>query len=148
MAGSKTNAFETALLELIFENADLAAIGDATGLRGASTAGSFYISLHTADPTDTGSAAAEATYTNYARVGITRAGGSWTTASGATENTAAITFPTCGATPNDITHFGICKSDVETTADLIYHGSLDSTLTVSNGITPEFAAGALDVSED
>ena len=148
MAGSKTNAFETDLLELIFENTDLAAIGDGTGLRGSSTAGSLFIALFTADPADVGSATAETVYTNYARVAIARTAGAWTTASGATENTAAITFPTCGATGASITHFGICKADVETVGDLIYHGSLDSTLVVSNGITPEFAAGALDVSED
>lgn len=147
MAGSKVDAFETAILELIFENANLAGIGDGTGLQGSGTPGSFFIALFTADPTDAGLVANEATYTGYARKGITRAGGSWTTATGATENTAAITFDPCTGGSNTITHFGICKADVESVADLIYHGDLGSSLAVSNGITPEFAAGALDVSE-
>lgn len=37
---SKTNAFENALLELVFKNTNIANIGDATGLRGSSVAGS------------------------------------------------------------------------------------------------------------
>ena len=51
---SATNVFENGLLSLIFENANYANVGDATGLRGSSTAGSFYISLHTAYPGLTG----------------------------------------------------------------------------------------------
>jgi len=144
---SKVNAFETALLELIFENADLAAIGDATGLQGASTPGNFYIALFTGDPGEAGGIGDEADYTGYARKAIARAGGSWTTADGATENTAAITFDACTGGSNSITHFAICKADVEGVADLIYYGALGTTLEVSAGITPEFAAGELDISE-
>lgn len=51
---SASNAFETALLTLIFNNTNLANVGDATGLRGSTTAGSFYIGLHTADPGEAG----------------------------------------------------------------------------------------------
>jgi len=147
MAGSKVDAFETDILELIFVNTDLTDIGDAGGLQGSSTAGNFYIALFTADPTDTGSVADEATYTGYARKGVARSGAGWTVASGQAENAAAITFDQCTGGSNTITHFGICKGDTESTADLIYHGSLDSSLAVSNGITPEFAAGDLTVSE-
>lgn len=50
---SATNSFETALMQHIYQNADIALIGDATGLRGATTAGSLYVSLHTADPGET-----------------------------------------------------------------------------------------------
>lgn len=39
---SKGNTFENDLLLLIFNNTDAALIGDATGLRGSSTAGSLY----------------------------------------------------------------------------------------------------------
>jgi len=147
MAGSKTDAFETDILELIFENADLAAIGDGTGLQGSSTPGDFYIALFTGDPTDTGSIAAEATYTGYARKSIARAGAQWTTASGVTENTAAITFDPCTGGSNTITHFAICKAGTRDITDLIYHGDLTASRNVSDGITPEFAAGDLTVTE-
>ena len=49
---SATDVFENGLLSLIFENANYANVGDATGLRGSSTAGVFYISLHTGTLTD------------------------------------------------------------------------------------------------
>jgi hypothetical protein len=62
---SATNVFENGLLSLIFENANYANVGDATGLRGSSTAGVFYVSLHTANPNETGSqTTSEAAYTS------------------------------------------------------------------------------------
>lgn len=70
---SMTNAAETALLTLIFNNTDWANVGDAGGLQNSATAGSFYISLHTADPGETGSqTTSETAYTNYARVAVAR----------------------------------------------------------------------------
>lgn len=147
MAGSKSNAFETALLTLIFNNTNLAGIGDSTGLRGSSTAGSFYISLYTLDPSDS-SDGTETTYTNYARVGVARSSGGWTISGNNCSNTAAITFAQCGVTGATLTAFGVCKSDTENTDDAIYWGELTSDLVVSSGITPEFAVGDLDINED
>jgi hypothetical protein len=61
---SATNAFETALLTLYFNNTDHANIGDAAGLQNSATAGSFYVSLHTGDPGEGGDqTTSEATYT-------------------------------------------------------------------------------------
>ena len=50
LTGDSPAALLTDLLELIFQNLDCANIGDATGLRGSITAGSLYVSLHTANP--------------------------------------------------------------------------------------------------
>lgn len=47
---SKSNTFENDLLQLIFNNVDIADIGDAGGLQNSATAGSLYIALHTGDP--------------------------------------------------------------------------------------------------
>ena len=44
---SKSNSFETAILGLIFNNTDIAGIGDAGGLQNSAAAGSLYVSLHT-----------------------------------------------------------------------------------------------------
>lgn len=49
-----TNAAATNFLNHLFANADWANIGDATGLRGSSTAGSLYLSLHTSSPGEAG----------------------------------------------------------------------------------------------
>ncbi len=49
-----TDAAATALLTLIFNNTAWANVGDASGLQPSSGAGSFYISLHTASPAESG----------------------------------------------------------------------------------------------
>lgn len=90
---SMGNAYETALLTLEFNNTNIATVGDATGLRGSSTAGSFYIALHTADPGEAGDATtSEATFTGYGRQAVARSAGGWTISGNSVSNAAAITF--------------------------------------------------------
>lgn len=145
---SATNAFETALLNLIFANTDAANVGDATGLRGSSTAGSYYISLHTADPGETGNqSTSEATYTSYARVAVVRSGSGWTVSGNNASNAAVITFPACTGGTNTITHFGIGSAS-SSTGNLFFKGALTASLAVSTGITPSFAIGDLDINLD
>ena len=45
---SKTAAYANALQLLVFNNTNIANVGDATGLRGSTAAGQLFISLHTA----------------------------------------------------------------------------------------------------
>ncbi len=147
---SATNAFENGLLSLIFENANLANVGDATGLRGSTTAGVFYISLHTADPGEAGNqTTSETAYTNYLRSGgsVARSTAGWTVTSGVADNDAVITYATGGASGATITNFGI-GSDITGTGNLFLKGALTASLAVSSGVTPSFAIGALDVSLD
>ena len=149
MAGSKKDAFETDLLELIFTNTTLAGIGDATGLVGSTSAGSLYVALFVdgTEPSDSAQGT-EASYTGYARVAVARTSGGWTVASGACSNTAAITFGQCSAGSQTIGAFAICKAATTGVDDQIYWGDLTSPLAVSSGITPEFAIGDLDITED
>jgi hypothetical protein len=141
---SATDVFENGLLSLIFENANYANVGDATGLRGSSTAGVFYISLHTGDPGDTGTqTTSESAYTNYARVSVARSTAGWSVASGVADNDAAITFAACGVTGSTVTNVGI-GSDTSGTGNLFMTGT--ASLVVSAGVTPQFAIGALDIS--
>lgn len=145
---SASNSFENGLLSLIFENANCANVGDATGLRGSTTAGVFYISLHTANPNETGTqSTTEAAYTSYARVSVARSTAGWTVASGVADNDAAINFPQATGGSETETHFGI-GSDVSGTGNLFLWGALSSGLLVSSGVSPSFAAGALDVTLD
>lgn len=143
---SKTTAFETDFLELVFNNTTVSGIGS-DGLRGSTTAGSLYIALFTGDPGEAGSIANECTYTGYARVAVARTSGGWTITGDTASNTAAVTFGECTAGSQTATHFAICKADVESTSDLIFYGALDSSLAISSGIIPEFIAGAIDVTE-
>jgi len=145
---SATNVLENGLLSLLFENANYANVGDGTGLRGSSTAGVFYISLHTANPNETGTqTTSEAAYTSYARVSVARSTSGWTVTSGVADNDAAITFPAAGSGPESETHFGV-GSDTSGTGNLFIWGALTATLVVNTGITPAFAIGALDVTLD
>lgn len=77
MAGSATNAFETKVLEHIFQNADIANIGDAGGLQNSASAGNLYVALFTAAPSDS-AAGTECNYTSYARVAVERSASGWT----------------------------------------------------------------------
>jgi hypothetical protein len=145
---SATNVLENGLLSLLFENANYANVGDATGLRGSTTAGVFYISLATADPGETGTqTTSETNYTSYARVSVVRSTAGWTVASGVVDNDSAITFPAATGGSSTVTHFGV-GSDTSGTGNLFLKGALAASLAVSSGITPNFAAGALDVSLD
>lgn len=145
---SATNVLENGLLSLLFENANYANVGDATGLRGSSTAGVFYISLHTANPNETGTqTTSEAAYGSYARVSVARSTSGWSVASGVADNDAAITYPAAASGSETETHFGI-GSDSSGAGNLFLWGALTSSLAVSTGITPQFAIGALDITLD
>jgi hypothetical protein len=145
---SATNAFETSLLGLIITNVAAANVGDASGLQPSAAAGVFWISLHTASPGETGDQTTnESAYTNYARQDEARNTTQWTVTGNTADNDNAIGFPTGGATGSTVTDFGI--GSAETTAgNLFLFGALTSSLAVSSGITPSFAAGALDITLD
>lgn len=144
---SKTNSWENGILELLFKNTNFANVGDATGLRGSSTAGSFYISLHTADPGETGDqTTSETAYTNYVRIAIARSGAGWTVTADTAVNAATAAFATCGVTGATVTHFGIGTAS-SGAGVLLYKGALTSSLVVGSGVTPTFAAGAMSVVE-
>src|SRR6185369_7687141 len=108
---SLSNAFEQAALLLIFNNTNDANVGDATGLRGSTTAGSLYVALHTADPGEAGDqTTSETAFTNYARIAVARSSGAFTvsgTAPTQVANAATITFAQCGATGATLTHFSV-----------------------------------------
>jgi len=143
----KSDTWENGLLLLLLENEAFTGVGDAGGLLPSAAPGSLYISLHTADPGEAGDqTTSEATYTGYARKAVARTAGAWTTAAGASENTAAVTFAPCTAGSNTITFFGIGTAS-SGAGKLLYSGALTASLAVSAGITPEFAAGNLDLSE-
>lgn len=109
----------------------------------------LYLSLHTADPgvgnsqlTNEGTV-----YTNYARVAVARTTSGWDVPSGgATANAALIQFAQCGASGATITHVAIGTAS-SGAGNVLYAGALDDPLVVSLGIQPQFAAGALDVTE-
>jgi hypothetical protein len=145
---SKGNTFENDLLLLIFNNTNAADIGDATGLRGSSTAGSLYVSLHTGDPGEGGNqTTSEAAYGSYARVAVARSGAGWTVSGNAVSNAALVQFPQCTSGSETLTHFAVGVAS-SSTGKVLYKGALSASLAVSSGIQPQFATGELDITED
>ena len=147
MSGRIGNAFQADLLKHIFENLPVANIGDAGGLQPSVTAGSLYVALHTSDPGATGNAQTnEAAYPGYGRVGIARAGGSWSVSGPsptAITNTSSVTFPICtSGGPETEVWFSVTTADSGAT-EILWAGPLAAGLTVNPGITPAFAASAL-----
>ena len=147
---SKTNAFETGLLEVIFQNvvsnAAIAALGD--GLRASITAGSLYVSLHSSDPGESGSqTSSEVAYDDYARVTLARGVGAWAVSGNTADNVAEVAFPPATGGSDTARYFGVGTAATGT-GNLLYSGTVTPNLAISNGITPRFAAGDLNVTED
>lgn len=134
---SKSNSWENALMLLLFNNTNAANIGDATGLRGSSTAGSLYVSLHTADPGEAGDqTTSEIAYTGYARVAIARSGAGFTVTANSVSPAADVTFGamTAGA-GGTVTHFGVGTAS-SGAGVLLYSGTVTPNISVVNGVTP------------
>jgi hypothetical protein len=139
---SKSNAWETALLQLLFNNTNAANIGDATGLRGSSTAGSLFVSLHTADPGEAGDqTTSETSYTSYARVAVARSGSGFTVTSNSVSPAATVSFPACTGSTATITHFGIGTA-ASSAGVLLYKGTVTPNISVSAGVTPQLTTAS------
>lgn len=142
---SKGNTFENDVLKLIFNATAIANIADNAS---SSPLTNLYVSLHTGDPGEAGDqTTSEATYTSYARVAVERSGTGWTVSGNTATNAALVQFPQCSGGTNTITHVGV-GTLTSGGGKLLYKGALDASLSVSSGIQPQFAAGALDISED
>ena len=107
-----------------------------------------YVGLYTAALTAATNSQTEneTAYTNYARQAVARSTG-WDAASGgATANSALIQFPQCGASGATLTYVATGTA-VSGTGTVWHYGALNASLAVSSGITPQFAAGALTITE-
>ena len=146
---SKSNAFENSLLQLLFNNVDIANIGDAGGIQNSATAGSLYLALHTADPGEAGDQTTnECAYTSYDRVAVARSGAGWTVAANVATNFALAQFPECTGGSETITYVSIGTSSYPTAGVILYSGALTASRSVSSGIQPQFAATLLSVTDD
>jgi hypothetical protein len=106
---SKSNSYENSMLLLELNNTNIANVGDATGLRGSTTPGSMYLSLHTADPGEAGAQnTSECAYTNYARQAVARSSAGFTVSASSATLTSAVNFPQSTTGANEVaTHWGM-----------------------------------------
>ena len=98
----------------------------------------LYVALFTTATTDAGGGT-EVSGGSYARKAVTLAAAS----GGASENSAAITFPTATADWGTITH--VALMDALTGGNMLMHTPLDASKTINNGDTFKINAGDLDV---
>lgn len=136
---SKGNTFENDLLLLLFNNTNIANIGDATGVRGSTTPGNLYLALHTADPDEAGDQTTnETTYTGYARQAVARASGAggFTVSGNSVSPASNVDFPECTASPGAaITHVSIGIS-VSGAGKILYKGAVTPNITMAVGVIP------------
>jgi hypothetical protein len=108
----------------------------------------LYLALHTADPGEAGNqTTSEATYTSYARVAVNRNSGGWTASANPVVNAALAQFPQCTGGTNTITYVSIGTAS-SGAGQILFSGILNASLSVSNGIQPQFAASALTIAMD
>jgi len=143
---SISNVFANELALLLFNNTDVANVGDVAGLQNSATAGSLYVHLHTADPGDAGtSSTSEGAYGNYAAVAVARSGAGWTISARNATNAADIVFPTRNNVGTEVlTHWSIAK-EISGTSIILFKGLLTDSLSVTLNIAPRITAGALDI---
>lgn len=131
---SFANLTQTNIMKLVFQAVNWLSIADNTA---TSPATSLYISLHNADPGEAGNQTTnETSYSNYARVAVTRSAGGFTvsgTSPAVVSNAAAVNFPQCGVTGDTITHFGVGLAPTGT-------GTLLGSGPVGSGPALEFTA--------
>ena len=130
--GSFANFWENEVLDHLFG-------------KGSYTPPTIYVGLSTADPGDDAAGLAEPSGNGYARVSTS--GSDWNAASGGSiDNANDITFPQASGNWGTLTHFALF--DAATSGNMLAHGSLGTSKSISSGDTAKFAAGDLDVSLD
>lgn len=135
---SKGNTAENDVLALLF---------NATALSWNAN-GSLYVALHTGDPGEGGSqTTSECAFGSYARQAVARSGAGWTVSGNTATNAATISFPECTSGSETVTHVSIGTASGGA-GQIVYSGALSASRSVSSGITLQFAAGALDITED
>lgn len=135
---SKSNSTENDVLDAVLRGVDPSWRSNA----------SRYIALHTADPGEAGSAiTSEAAYGSYARQTVTASSGFSAASGGSSANTGLIQFPVCSSGSETITHVSIVTT-TSGAGQILYSGALTASRAISSGIQPQFAIGALTITED
>ena len=136
---------DNSILQLIFNAVTWANIAQNASV---SPLTNLYLSLHNGAGPGTGDnqTTNETIYTNYARIPVVRTSSGWTVSTNTAVNLNLLQFAQCGATGDTLTYVAIGTAS-SGTGHVLYEGALSSSLVVSNGIQPQFAASALTVTE-
>lgn len=97
-----------------------------------------WVSLHTGDPSTGTQATAEASYTGYTRISVTRSTAGWSvsTSTGKANPVSQINFPQSNSTSTStITHWAVGFSSAGA-SEFIYAGTVSPSVNISQGVTP------------
>jgi len=135
---SFSNTAETAVLNQVF-------VGTALSWNGNTD---LWLALYTATPDEAGSAVTNevSTYGSYARVAVARAT-DFTVSGNSVSNANLEQFPACTSGSNIITHAAIVTTSSGAGTVIVY-AELNSPITVTTGVQPQFAGGALSFTLD
>ena len=100
----------------------------------------WYVALYTGAPSDAGGGT-ELSGSGYARQTIDFDVATGT--GGTTDNSADVVFTAAGGDWGTITHIGI--HDAATSGNLLWHGAMSTSKTVTDGDSLQFSAGNVDL---
>lgn len=147
-----SNTFENEFLKLLFQNIDIANIGNAAGIQGSVTAGNLYIRLCTdAVVVSDSQIGTECAYTGYVAggVAVARTTGGWSVMGSEAKNVSSVTFGECTAGSENVRYVEIWRNNTgNTDSDRIAWKQLTLDLAVSAGIVPTFAAEGIIITFD
>ena len=140
---SKLDTFEYDFLRHVFNGVAISGINATGGTT------QLWLGLHTADPGDSGTTAAEGGYTQYARVGVNRSTTGWAVTRGAgaavatVSPVASIDFPqNITTSTGTFTHFSVYSSSGSTGSSGLYNGTVTPNINFSQNVTPRLTTGS------
>jgi len=98
---------------------------------------SWYIALFTAAPSDSGGG------TEVSTGGYARRTATFTVTGDTASNSGDISFTASGASWGSVTHIGIF--DAVSSGNLLWHGAMTASKTISDGDTLQFSTGNIDL---
>lgn len=134
MAGEKGATWSNQILALLFNATTAPNIAiNAT----SAPLTNLYVSLHTADPTASGSQTSfEVTYTSYARVAVARTSAGWTVSGTSVSPVANIIFPSPTGAAGQSATFWAVGTAATLAGQLLYAGPLSPAITITIGLPP------------
>jgi hypothetical protein len=142
MSGEKGQTYATGLLQAIFTATFSGSAITSLLANASSPLTSLYVSLHTADPTATGSQSTnEVSYTGYARVAVARTTGGFTVGTATVSPAATISFGACTAGTATATNWAIGTAS-SGAGNILYTGPISPSISISSGVTPQLTTAS------
>lgn len=142
---SKSDTLEFDILRLIFNGVPISSMASTIGTT------QLWVGLHTADPGDAASTAAEGGYAQYTRVQTMRSSGStgWGITSGTSAAAAGaspvsnIDFPqNVSTSTGTFTHASVWMSSNAQSSGCLYNGTVTPNINFSQNVTPRLTTGS------